>query len=94
MKRLALFALFAALCLGAAQLPQASLTQPADGPQMVNLVNETAGVVAVRPMISIPHCGDYCSTPGAGRGCIDDSGPFWKKVPCQCLGGTWTCGYF
>ncbi len=39
----------------------------------------------------IPHCGDYCETPGQSRGCIDTSGSSWAKVECTCVGTTWTC---
>jgi hypothetical protein len=41
--------------------------------------------------IPIPHCGDYCDTPGQSRGCIDSSGSSANKVECTCTGGTWTC---
>lgn len=44
------------------------------------------------PMFPGPnHCGDPCSEEGETMGCIDTSGPFWKRVECTCLNGSLVC---
>ncbi len=96
MKRIALFALFTALCLGATQFPHGAVSQPADGQQVANLVGGPAqtstGMIGI--VIPLPDCGSYCYDPGAQQGCVDRSQGRGVRTPCMCTGGFWTCGSF
>ena len=37
------------------------------------------------------YCGDPCTEEGQTAGCIDTSGPFWKRVICTCVNGSLVC---
>lgn len=37
------------------------------------------------------YCGDPCSQQGQEVGCIDTSGPVWRRTFCICINGTLTC---
>lgn len=51
-----------------------------------------AGLAPARSIAITPtYCGDPCSPNGAARGCIDTSGPVWRKLICTCTNGYWAC---
>ena len=51
-----------------------------------------AGLAPARSVTFNPtYCGDPCSPNGSEHGCIDTSGPVWKKVTCTCINGHWAC---
>jgi hypothetical protein len=89
MKKVVLFSLLVvfSLCIvsvpEAAQGPMQSLNEDTVFPLEIDFGQMMPG--------PIPHCGDYCETPGQGRGCVDTSGSNWVKTPCTCTGGVWTC---
>jgi len=39
-----------------------------------------------------PHeCDEFCSPEGSEAGCIDRSGPVWRRVICTCIQGRYVC---
>jgi hypothetical protein len=89
-RRSALVVLVAAAFLGSVAAADALVVLPDAAAVHADSVELLPAMAAFTPM-PIPHCGDYCSTPGTSRGCIDTSGSHWKKVICTCTNGSWTC---
>lgn len=88
LKSVALLVLWTTLVLLSVPAPQAAVPATVAAPDAC--AAQPAAVTLFTPP-SIPHCGDYCSTPGAMSGCIDTSGGFWKRVICTCVGNSWVC---
>ena len=79
-------------------------TAPEAAPQEVEVVQEET-LEAVEAEATIPalceastsmfpgpnYCGDPYSPEGSMVGCIDTSGPFWKRVICTCSNGYLVC---
>lgn len=66
--------------------------------QPLPALTEAPAMTPVPAEVAVPlgipqrtFCGERCDSPGASRGCIDASGPVWRRVECICLGGYWTC---
>jgi hypothetical protein len=53
----------------------------------------TAQLQAARavPQFTPNLCGDPCTTEGQETGCIDKSGPVWRRTICTCLNGHLAC---
>lgn len=89
MKKAALFSVLILFSLCMVGAPAASTT-PSVEPLDANTVFPVELDFGMSPG-PLPHCGDYCYTPGASRGCIDSSGSNWERTLCTCIGNTWTC---
>jgi hypothetical protein len=51
-----------------------------------------AGLTPARSVAVTPnYCGDPCSPNGARIGCIDTSGPVWRRLICTCVNGRLDC---
>ena len=51
-----------------------------------------AGLAPARSITFTPnYCGDPCSPNGSQTGCIDTSGPVWRRLICTCVNGRLAC---
>ena len=56
---------------------------------LADLLGTEAGMFP--PFPGPTYCGDPCSPNGSSAGCIDTSGPVWRRVICYCVNGYLTC---
>jgi len=72
-------------------LASPALASPALASPAMSCPGALSGQPEPAPAFAPSYCGDPCSPDGASGGCIDTSGPVWKRVICTCQGGSWTC---